>query len=127
MVRPLFSGKYPYSKLAYPLSGGLQRLIYYPAVLIFIISMMVLTPDKKLPFTEAGKRTLQIYFWHFSLIVPLKVLGVFTYITKTLPGVLRWLAFFAIALGITIFFSLPFWGYPFRYLKKILSRDSSRS
>jgi fucose 4-O-acetylase-like acetyltransferase len=123
MVKPLFSGRNPFSALAVPWFGGLLRLVYYPAVLVFISSLIILTPDRALAFSDAGKRTLQVYFWHFSLIYLLRVIGVFDYLSQNLSGVLLVLSFFAIALGITIFFSLPPWGILFRMIRS----DSSRS
>jgi fucose 4-O-acetylase-like acetyltransferase len=114
MVKPLFSGRNPFSALAYPKTGGLQRLIYYPVVLLLILSLIAVTPTRKLLISEAGKRTLQVYFFHFSLIYLLRVTGVFDYLSQNLSGVLCELSFFVIALAITIFFSLPVWGLLFK-------------
>jgi fucose 4-O-acetylase-like acetyltransferase len=114
MVKPLFSGRNPFSALAYPKTGGLQRLIYYPVVILLILSLIAVTPTRKLLISEAGKRTMQVYFFHFSLIYLLRVTGVFDYLSQNLSGVLCELSFFVIALAITIFFSLPVWGLFFK-------------
>jgi fucose 4-O-acetylase-like acetyltransferase len=114
----LFSGRNPFSALAYPQTGGLQRLLYYPAVMIVIFSLIVITPDCRMIITEAGKRTLQVYFFQFSLIFLLREAGVFEFIYQNLSGLLRELAFLLIAIGITIVFSMPMWGRIFRPFRR---------
>lgn len=109
-LRPLLTGRNPFSKLGeYANYGGLLRLGYYVIIFLFCASVIALIPNrlgKKGYFARLGSRTLQVYMLHFCLI-------------RLLYGFFDMNAFFdntsyylvvLLALLITWFFSLRFWG-----------------
>ena len=121
-VKPLFSGKNPFSALPVPAMGGWLRLLYYLPVVLFIFSLIALTPDRELPITGSGQRTLQVYCLHFIAIYTLRVTEAFLWLAENLPLVWREIAFNLVALCITIFFSLPFWTMPLSSLKQLIMK-----
>jgi fucose 4-O-acetylase-like acetyltransferase len=109
-VKPLFSGHNPFSHLGWPEGGGLLRLLYYPAVFLFICSMITLTPQRKTWFSEFGQRTMQVYFLQYSVIHGLNVSGFFEYIMNHTSRAVWYFSYIPVSLAITVFFSLAIWG-----------------
>ena len=118
MVKPLFSGKNPFSALPFPVWGSVWRLIYYVVIFYYLLCLLAVSPEKKNIFTVVGQRTLQIYFFHFSLIYVLETSHLCEALRDILPGGVWQLSFIGMALIIVLIFSLPFWAIPFDYIRK---------
>lgn len=68
-LRPLLTGRNPYSTLTkYRSIGLLLRFIYYIVVSLFGISIISLMPIKNNIFTKLGSRSLCVYFFHYPII-----------------------------------------------------------
>lgn len=83
----LASGHNPYSSSkAFPsyVDAGI-RLLDYLIASIMIVSLLVVVPNKKTPFSELGQRTLQVYFLHPIIYYPLIDLGVLDPLIPFLP------------------------------------------
>lgn len=71
--RRMFTGQNSY--YLYP--GGFKstnwiiRLILYPFSLLMCFSFFCIIPEKKAFYTDAGKHTLSIYFWHLPFLTAL--------------------------------------------------------
>ena len=109
-IRPLLTGRNPYSKLGELENwGGLLRAGYYGAVILFIFSLIALTPTIKCVVSKWGSNTLAVYVLHRVVIYFFMGLaGGAVFIEKYAPyhpGVVLIPA----AVITTIFFALPFW------------------
>jgi len=67
-IRPLITGRWPYSKLALPEYGVILRLLYYVVSSIMVIAFISIIPDGRFYFTDMGTRTLQVYVLHRPII-----------------------------------------------------------
>lgn len=68
-LRPLLTGRNPFSKLEqYVQYGGLMRLVYYPIVALIVIAVMSLIPALQGITMKIGSRSLQIYVLHYCFI-----------------------------------------------------------
>jgi fucose 4-O-acetylase-like acetyltransferase len=107
IVNPLFSARRPFSALTYPATGGLQRLCYYPAVLLFIFSLISLAPRKESIMTVFGQNTLRVYCVHYFIISFLSYGHVFEKIPVLLPNVIWQMTVIGMAVLVTVILSLP--------------------
>lgn len=71
---------YADSAYASNLYGILERFIWYILSCILVISFLCLIPNKVLPFTYIGQRTLAIYIFHRPLRGVCRHLGVYKYL-----------------------------------------------
>lgn len=97
-LRHLFTGRNPYKD--YILKYGiLARLFCYAVSFLMCASTLILTPRKKLPaFTHIGTKTLDIYFWHWAILILLYRL---CHIGKLFDfGIAGKLGYFAIAIAL---------------------------
>ena len=69
-LRPLITGRNPYSKLSRMSEwGGILRLGYYLFVAVIVFALFSVIPGIKNPFTDLGKRTLPVYMLHIPLLM----------------------------------------------------------
>lgn len=104
-------------------SGWLHRFLCY--VLSFLTggALILLTPQIKLPvITELGKRTLQVYFWHYSFI----------YIMQNTLDIELWCStpkgrgiYVLMAVLLTLMLSLKIFGYPLSPVMNIKKQQMS--
>lgn len=106
-VNPLFSARRPFSALTYPATGGLQRLCYYPAVMLFITSLISLAPRKESIMTVFGQHTLRVYCVHYFIISFLSHWKVFERLPVLLPDIIWQLTVIGMAIAVTVILSLP--------------------
>lgn len=115
-LRPLLTGRNPYSVLAkYKSIGLLLRFVYYIVVSIFIISIISLTPSKNSIFTKLGSRSLCVYFFHIPIINFLSTTPV---ILKFLDNT-SYLLIIPISFIITILLSQKCFEIVLNYIKEI--------
>lgn len=68
--RPLLTGRNPYIKLGdYMKYGAILRLLYYIVVSILVLSVVIVVPNVNCFLSKLGKRTLQVYVLHYSVIL----------------------------------------------------------
>lgn len=110
VLRPLFTGRNPFSINEIFIKWGfLYRILCYIITFFIGFSIICIVTDKKLPIiTSFGKRTLQVYFWHFPILILLtKYIVPILYLTRI--GKLIWLLCGVI---LTFIFSLKLFKFP---------------
>lgn len=116
VLRPLFSGRNPFSKLGELANYGcVLRLGYYVLVFLFCASVIALIPNKlgkKGYLASLGSRTLQVYILHFCVIYLLY--GWFD--IETVFNRFSYYLIIPLSLLITWFCSLKFWEKPLQFL-----------
>lgn len=113
-----FKGKSAYEALKMMPYGGLYRGVYYAAVLLIVISILVWIPEKDGIFAKWGKRSIQVYALHFPIVKILEeVLHVEQFLARIWP---RHYALLVpvLALALTVLLSLGIWEPVF---KKIMN------
>lgn len=84
---PLYSGQNPYSAFpAHERYGAICRFIWYCLAFCLIVSFAALMPSRRLSLTIIGKRSLQIYVFHYAFIY---LYQEFFFISN--PTVLQWM------------------------------------
>lgn len=68
VLRPLFTGRNPFSTLPIPALGPVYRLLHYLGVFCLLPGLLGITPSTNKFFTVWGTRTLQIYFLHRPIL-----------------------------------------------------------
>ena len=111
VLRPLLTGRNAFdSKELFAVWGPLYRLLCYAVTCLVSLAIICLMPCNKLPFiSSAGKKTLQIYFWHWPIALMLKKLGIQALLLETASGKLIWLI---IALMLTVLLTVNLFGFP---------------
>lgn len=118
-IRPLLTGRNPFSELEFFSEYGLVlRFMYYIAVMVIILMLIVLTPDVRIPaITGAGSRSIATYALHFCLIDVLwGVFGFGTWMQANAEGIYMYLGMAAIAFVIVMVTSLPILAEMVKYL-----------
>lgn len=118
-LRPLVTGRNPFSKLEfYSELGGLIRLLYYVVVFAIILALIAVIPNIKIPVLSGiGKRSIAVYAFHFCAIdVIWGIFGFGDYMCSNVKGLPFYLSMFAMAFVITWFTSLPIWEKLLRWL-----------
>lgn len=104
-LRPLLTGRNPFSTLGvFSDAGFLIRLAYYAVSVVVSTSIVVLVPEKT-PFgisARLGQRTLAVYGFHYVLLY-----FVFEKHIPNLSGFGNWIIF-PVSLIVTLFFSVRF-------------------
>lgn len=105
-LRPLFTGRNPYSQLGgEALYGPLYRLLTYGIGAILAASVLAVTPRRSFGsfFDNLGTSFVQIYFWHRPVLYVLTGLGVYDLLDQTLGwklGRILWVVCALILVGI---------------------------
>lgn len=119
LFRPLLTGVNPFSALPHPIYGAFYRLVYYSVALLAVAGIIAVIPQKQIPISKFGQRTLQVYFLHYTSIYIFKYFQVNHILQRYFPGKL-WIIFYLFASIIfTLIFSAKFWEYPFKYLNAL--------
>lgn len=109
-IRPLLTGRNPFSELEYCSSYGLVlRFVYYIAVTAIILMLTALVPNIKIPLlTGIGSRSIAVYTFHFCFIdVIWGVFGFGEWMKSHTDGIILYLGMAAMAAAITAAASLP--------------------
>ena len=103
-LRPLFTGRNPYSASVYAVSGIIYRMVCYLISTIVGLCVMILVPNVKIPLlTRFGSRTMQVYFWHWPIGMILLQTGISQYICTSATTKIMW-----ILLAVLVGFVLSF-------------------
>ena len=111
-LRPLLTGRNPFSALGeFSDYGFILRLVYYAAVAVICFAIIAVTPDKT-PFgiiPKLGQRTISVYFFHnFALYIIYTYTDGKAFFNSIFPSGAGWVII-PISVIITLFFSLkPF-------------------
>lgn len=109
-LRPLLTGRNPFSKLEmFQEAGGLLRLAYYIIVFAIILAVVAATPNIRIPIiTGIGRRTMSVYAFHLCIIDILwGVFGFGEYVFGSFSGIPLYLIMLASGFVIMWFCSLP--------------------
>lgn len=119
LLRPLFTGRNPFSKVHLPYVC-LFRLLCYGISAILGLACILLTPTKRIfAVTTMGRRTMQVYFWHRPVLYVLVNLGIAGNLLTSLSGEIIWLL-----LGVVMTVILTW--KPLRYPTDIFLNSRSR-
>ena len=111
MLRPLFTGRNSFSvNPAFEKWGMLYRLLCYVITAVVSFYIICAVPSRKIPLvSDFGSRTIQVYFWHWPVVMIMEKTGLLTLLFSTPVGKLV-----AMLIGVVITFILsmkPF-GFP---------------
>ncbi len=107
-LRPLLTGRNPFSALGeYAQFGFALRLFYYIALAIICCAIIVITPNKT-PFgiaAKLGQRTLAVYGLHYIVFYFMyEAYNCKPFFNEIMPGFAGWVII-PISLAVTLFFS----------------------
>lgn len=110
-LRPLFTGRNSFeSSEIFSKWGFLCRALCYMITAVLSVAIISLMPNRRLPLiTEFGSRTLQVYLWHWPVVLVLKKLGVTALLMTSVTGKIAWLL---IAVVLTFILSLKPFSFP---------------
>lgn len=122
-LRSFFTGRNPFPAIYYPF-GCLIRLCCYMISVVLGGAFICLIPNRRLPvISKFGTRTLQVYFWHYSVI----------YIMQDKLDLAAWnavragkLTFLLSAIVLAFALSLDVFGYPLGYVMGRKNRKSCK-
>lgn len=113
-LRPLFTGRNPFSKKFLPW-GCLYRLACMVITTLTSLGVLCLVPTQKIPvLSEFGRRTLQVYFYHRAVCDILWRYGLGPMLMDNPSGKLVWIA---LAVATALLTSTKLFAYPIRWLR----------
>ena len=124
LIMPMFTGRNHYYKLdeaLQPYGVGVRALCY---VISFVIGFAVIciVPNVKIPaITKFGSRTLQVYFWHSTVIYTIIYFGVADALSPSRAGRI---AYISLAIVITLVLSLKPFEYPASLIMKYSAKEN---
>ena len=110
-LRPLFTGRHSFAgSSALEAYGPLCRLFCILTAIMIGLFLICLVPDRKIPFiTNAGQHTLQVYFWHRSVIYFMEYLKLDQILSGSAAGKILWILSGVI---LTVILSTKFFIFP---------------
>lgn len=123
-LRPLFTGRNPFSEYTVGL-GPLVRLLCYLITFLTGFSIFVIVPECRIPIlTYLGSRTLNVYFWHWPIYLLLDyITGINRLFDISILGKVAYLLI-AVILSIVLM-AVDFFDYPLVLIKKYCFEKSS--
>lgn len=115
LLSPLFSGRYPFSRILFHSEFGvLYRLIYYLLSAAAGLCIIILTPTKTKSGIPAllGQRTLGVYGFHYIIFYFMYVRFDCRAFLENLLGGFAIIVPFAVSVAATLFFSLEIFSKP---------------
>ena len=124
-LRPLFTGRHSFAgSSALEAYGPLCRLFCILAAIAIGLFLICLVPDRELPFiTDAGRHTLQVYFWHRAIIYFMEYLKLDKILSGFAAGKILWLLFGVI---LTVILSTKFFEFPVANIQRSFLPAKSR-
>lgn len=124
-LRPIFTGRNPYSVLKdYYNYGLVVRLACYVISAVFGLALMCLVPNRKLGFiSTTGTKTLRIYFWHRMFLLAFEEFNVYSHIESITGETVATAVYILISVALTFVCALPLFSFP---AKQLLSFGKSK-
>lgn len=118
ILRPLFTGRNPYSvDEAFRVAGFFYRLLCYIITFIVSAALICLVPRRKMNYiSDYGKNTLQVYFWHTSILLVLMKIGLDDFLTANAFGRFIWII---LAVALTILLSTDYFSFPTKQVNQL--------
>lgn len=134
-LRKFFTGQNSYkvlfgdhyaSSLRLFMEAPAYRLATLVITFVTLFAFLALVPKHKIfALTTAGSRTLAVYFWHLPIATVLMNVGVFhRFAISSLKNCCIFM--FAVALGLTLLFSLPCFTIPLEWITKPGKRKAEK-
>ncbi len=122
-LRPVYAAWHDYSQFPLPTKYGFFiRIFQYISSFAIMLGIASIIPRKSMGYvTDAGKRTLAIYFWHYLIIKPIGSLGLGRTLINEL-GILGIIIWFLISIALTFALSLPVFTKPISFLQNIVNK-----
>lgn len=120
--RGYFTARNPFSNLINGQYGWLVRCITTSMSFYFIFLILLIIPKKKSVFSYIGSKTLQIYFWHYSVLYSIQKLKILDFFRITLNPIIFYFFLLLIAIFLTFILSLNLFGYPLKLLEIGISK-----
>lgn len=124
LIMPMFTGRNHYLKLDTALQpyGAAVRAICYIISFVIGFAIICIIPNVKIPaITKFGSRTLQVYFWHSTVIFTLIYFGVADALS---PSRIGRIAYMLIAVVIVLVLSLKPFEFPSNLILKYSAKDN---
>ncbi len=121
-MKPVFTGQNPYATLEFPLDiplmGLLTRLVTYGISVLLGVSLLSLTPRRKLFFTSLGTRTIQVYVLHYFIYLIVLYSGLNMKLMSQF-GEMTIVIYIIFSMILTMVLSWKYLGYPFSKIMNI--------
>lgn len=117
----VFYGKNNYDSMGFSdTTGVVLRLIAWTISTLMVFALILLMTEKKNLFTYVGQRTLQIYLFHFILIIFFKK----TSFTQgfCIDSIWDTLILCVVGVAFTLLLSLKPFCYPFKWMQRLVDR-----
>lgn len=122
-LRPLFTGRNPFSSTAMFEGCGFQhRLLCYAISLMLCMAVFSFIPNIKVPIlSNMGANTLSVYFWHRPLLYLISATN-FSALVLSTGDPLYKIILMVFALLLTLVLSLDIFMYPLKALLKLINK-----
>ena len=118
--RMLFTGRNPYSYITDFNCTYKHRLLTYFISLVIGFCVLCIIPNKKMKIiSNLGKKTLQVYVLHQTIIMFMKEIGLFNQLEKVFSDYFIYI-YLLIAIILTFFLSLKIFTKIFNYIKNTI-------
>lgn len=126
ILRPLFTGRNPYSSdEAFKVTGFFFRLLCYIITSLVSLALLCLTPRRKIDYiSDFGKNTIQVYFWHTSILLILMKIGLDDFLTGNSFGRFVWII---LAVALTVLLSTDYFAFPTKQTSMLCKKVFSKS
>lgn len=117
--RGLFTGRNPYiSNPMFHTYGAAYRLAMYLICILTSAAVLCLVPNIRIPvWTECGKRTLQVFLFHYTIQLIAVKIGLGDYLVATKLGKILWVL---LAVAVTFMLFLKPWTIPVKAFDKLV-------
>lgn len=111
-LRPLFTARHPFEDTYY--GEWFYRLLCYIISILVGFCIIMLIPDNRIPFiSEAGRRSVQVYFWHRPILYLIIANTSILTICDTPTGKIAWMLY---AILLTCILSTKIFSFPAMYM-----------
>lgn len=120
--RGLFTGRNSFATVAEKLSNVnfTSRIFTMLVAAILGFAVLAIVPDKKVRFiSEAGQKTLQVYFWHMPILYIVRSFGGYDRLCALCGKSVGGIVYILLITGLTVFLTLSFFSHPTTELLKI--------
>lgn len=123
-LRPLFTGRHSFSSNPiFEVNGFFYRILCMIITLLIGFFLLCLVPDRRIPFvTDAGRRTLQVYFWHRPIVYFMDYLKIHEILKISFTGKILWIL---IGVILTIILSTTPFSFPIMNIQKAFNKPKS--